>query len=86
MTTDEEIAKRMIAAHWRHAARAKTERKREQHLKAVQQYTEAFPNLYSDGPSDYLRECAARGRRIHAAEAERARTWNLPTDEKRNLR
>jgi len=79
MTTDEEIAKRMIAAHWRHAARAKTERKREQHLKAVQQYTEAFPNLYSDGPAR-----THSGRRYQAAEAERGRNWNLPTEEQKH--
>ena len=81
MTTDEEIAKRMIAAHWRHAARAKTERKREQHLKAVQQYTEKFPGLYGDGPAR-----THSGKHWQEQERQSGREWNLTQTEKDNLR
>jgi len=81
MTTDEEIAKRMIAAHWRHAARAKTERKREQHIQAVRQYNEAFPNLYGTGPAR-----THSGKHWQEQERQSGREWNLSTDEKRNLR
>ena len=78
-TDDLDLVRRMIAAHFRHAAKARTESKRQQHLTAVKAYTEAFPNLYSDGPAR-----THSGRRYQAAEAERGRNWNLPTEEQKH--
>ena len=80
-TDDLDLVRRMIAAHFRHAAKARTESKRQQHLTAVKAYTEKFPGLYGDGPAR-----THSGKHWQAQERQRGREWNLTQTEKDNLR
>ena len=83
MTADEEIAKRMIAAHWLAVTRARTDKKRNQHKAAVAAYQAAFPNLL--GPW-WTTTHGHSGRRYQAAEAERGRLWNWTDSTKEETR
>lgn len=76
MTNDEELAQRMIAAHWRRAACAKTEAKRMQHIRAIDRYLEKFKSLF--GP---VGASAVSGKFLQYREHTKSRNWNLPLNE-----